>query len=155
LAQNVFPASLQIPRALRTHGKIFNVAFHHRAKSVPERNPPRSRHPAESLEETHAEHEDQPSRNMRTKSFSADGNVLHGELAKKSRRRLAELPENQRTAILLCRQGRISYEKIAEVLNCFAFRTKSLIHRGRGNAEGKTQTVSADRRVDGVTRFLV
>src|SRR5580704_4361158 len=65
----------------------------------------RSRHPAESLEETHPENEDQPSRQYEDKKvFLPTENELHGELAKKIEEALAELPEKQRTAILLCRQ---------------------------------------------------
>ena len=44
---------------------------------------------------------------------------------------MAELPEIQRTAILLCRQDELSYEEIAKVLGCSLSATKSLIHRGR------------------------
>ena len=92
----------------------------------------RSRHPAESLEESHAEHEDQPSRQYEDKKvFLPTENVLHGELAHKIEEALAGLPENQRTAILLCRQDELSYEEIAEVLDCSLSATKSLIHRGR------------------------
>ena len=50
---------------------------------------------------------------------------------------LAELPENQRTAILLCRQDELSYEDIAEVLGCSISATKSLIHRGRETLKQK------------------
>jgi len=92
----------------------------------------RSRHPAESLEETHAEHDDQPSRQYEDKKiFLPTETALHGELAQKIEAALAELPENQRTAILLCRQDELSYEEIAEVLDCSLSATKSLIHRGR------------------------
>jgi RNA polymerase sigma-70 factor (ECF subfamily) len=92
----------------------------------------RSRHPAESLEETHAEHDDQPSRQYEDKKiFLPTETALHGELAQKIEESLAELPENQRTAILLCRQDELSYEEIAEVLDCSLSATKSLIHRGR------------------------
>ena len=42
-----------------------------------------------------------------------------------------ELPENQRTALLLCREEELSYEEIADVLGCSLSATKSLIHRGR------------------------
>jgi RNA polymerase sigma-70 factor (ECF subfamily) len=92
----------------------------------------RSRHPAESLEETHAEHDDQPSRQYEDKKiFLPTETALHGELAQKIEEALAELPENQRTAILLCRQDELSYEEIAEVLDCSLSATKSLIHRGR------------------------
>ncbi len=92
----------------------------------------RSRHPAESLEETHAEHDDQPSRQYEDKKiFLPTETALHGELSRKIEAALAELPENQRTAILLCRQDELSYEEIAEVLDCSLSATKSLIHRGR------------------------
>ncbi len=92
----------------------------------------RSRHPAESLEETHAEHDDQPSRQYEDKKiFLPTETALHGELAQKIEEALADLPENQRTAILLCRQDEMSYEEIAAVLGCSLSATKSLIHRGR------------------------
>jgi RNA polymerase sigma-70 factor (ECF subfamily) len=98
----------------------------------------RSRHPAESLEETHAENEDQPQRQYEDKTvFLPTENVLHGELAGKIEEALAELPENQRTAILLCRQEELSYEEIAEVLDCSLSATKSLIHRGRETLKEK------------------
>jgi RNA polymerase sigma-70 factor (ECF subfamily) len=92
----------------------------------------RSRHPAESLEETRGEREDQPQRQYEDKKvFLPTETLLHGELAQKIEEALAELPENQRTAILLCRQEDLSYEEIAEILGCSLSATKSLIHRGR------------------------
>jgi RNA polymerase sigma-70 factor (ECF subfamily) len=98
----------------------------------------RSRHPAESLEETHAENEDQPSRQFEDKkNISPPEKLLHGELAGKIEEALAELPENQRAAILLCRQDELSYEEIAEVLGCSLSATKSLIHRGRETLKEK------------------
>ena len=63
--------------------------------------------------------------------------LLHGELAQKIEEALAELPENQRSAILLCRQDELSYEEIAEVLDCSLSATKSLIHRGRETLKEK------------------
>lgn len=98
----------------------------------------RSRHPADSLEETHPDHDDQPSRQYEDKkNFLPTENALHGELARKIEEALAELPENQRTAILLCRQEELSYEEIAEVLDCSLSATKSLIHRGRETLKEK------------------
>jgi RNA polymerase sigma-70 factor (ECF subfamily) len=92
----------------------------------------RSRHPAESIEETHVEHEDQPRQQYEDKShIAAPEKLLHGELAQKIEEALADLPENQRTAILLCRQDDVSYEEIAEILDCSLSATKSLIFRGR------------------------
>ena len=98
----------------------------------------RSRHPAEALEETHSENEDQPQRQYEDrKVLLATDNVLHSELAGNIEEALAELPENQRTAILLCRQDDLSYEEIAEVLDCSLSATKSLIHRGRETLKEK------------------
>jgi RNA polymerase sigma-70 factor, ECF subfamily len=98
----------------------------------------RSRHPAESLEETHAEHDDQPQRQYEDKKvFLPTETALHGELARKIEEALADLPENQRTAILLCRQDELSYEEIAAVLECSLSATKSLIHRGRETLKEK------------------
>ena len=98
----------------------------------------RSRHPAESLEETHAEHDDQPSRQYEDKKvFLPTENILHRELARKIEEALDELPENQRTAILLCRQDEVSYEEIAEILGCSLSATKSVIHRGRETLKEK------------------
>lgn len=92
----------------------------------------RTRHPAESLEETHVEGDDLPPRQYEDKQvFLPTENVLHSELARKIEEALTALPENQRTAILLCRQDELSYEEIAQVLGCSLSATKSLIHRGR------------------------
>ncbi len=92
----------------------------------------RSRHRADSIEEAHAEHEDLPRQQFEDKTHvAAPEKMLHGELAAKIEQALAELPENQRTAILLCRQDEMSYEEIADVLDCSLSATKSLIFRGR------------------------
>jgi RNA polymerase sigma-70 factor (ECF subfamily) len=92
----------------------------------------RSRHPADSLDAPHPEQEDQPWQQFDDKrTVSPPDRLLHGELEEKIDRALAELPENQRLAILLCRQDELSYEQIAEVLGCSLSATKSLIHRGR------------------------
>jgi RNA polymerase sigma-70 factor (ECF subfamily) len=98
----------------------------------------RSRHPAESLEATQPESEDQPLRQFEDKqTFSPPETLLHGELEEKIAQAVADLPENQRTALLLCRQDELSYEEIAEVLDCSLSATKSLIHRGRETLKQK------------------
>jgi len=98
----------------------------------------RSRHPAESLEETHTDNEDQPARQIEDKTqIAAPENVLHSELADKIEEALNELPENQRSAILLCRQDDLSYEQIAKILQTSLSATKSLIHRGRETLKEK------------------
>jgi len=98
----------------------------------------RSRHPADSLDTTHPGHEDQPLQQYEDKkTFSPPDSLLQGELEEKIEQALSELPENQRTAILLCRGDELSYEDIAKVLNCSLSATKSLIHRGRETLKQK------------------
>src|SRR5262245_7614939 len=88
----------------------------------------RSRPPADSLDTPHPEHEDKPSQQFEDKKiFSPPDQLLQGELEEKVEQALAELPENQRTAIALCRQDELSYEEIAKVLGCSLSATKSLI----------------------------
>jgi len=98
----------------------------------------RSRHPLDSMDASRPEHEDQPQQQFEDKkTFSPPDSLLHGELVGKIDDALAALPENQRTAILLCRQGELSYEEIAKVLGCSLASTKSLIHRGRETLKEK------------------
>jgi RNA polymerase sigma-70 factor (ECF subfamily) len=92
----------------------------------------RSRHRAESMEAPHPEQEDQPLHQFEDKqTASPPESLLHSELEAKIEQALAELPENQRLAIVLCRQEELSYEEIAGVLGCSVSAIKSLIHRGR------------------------
>ena len=98
----------------------------------------RSRHPTDPLEASYPEQEDQPLRQFEDrKTASPPESLLHGELEQKIGQALAELPETQRTAILLCRRDDLSYEDIAEVLGCSISATKSLIHRGRETLKQK------------------
>ena len=98
----------------------------------------RARHQAESMDAPHPEQEDQPLRQFEDKqTASPPERLLHGELEAKIEQALAELPENQRLAIVLCRQEDLSYEEIAQVLGCSVSATKSLIHRGRETLKQK------------------
>jgi RNA polymerase sigma-70 factor, ECF subfamily len=92
----------------------------------------RSRHPTDSMDATHPENDEQPWQQFEDKKTAGPPEtLLEGELEEKINEALAELPENQRTAIVLCRQNELSYEDIAQVLKCSVSATKSLIHRGR------------------------
>lgn len=92
----------------------------------------RSRHPAESLDEAHGDVEDFPVRQYEdSKTRPPTDYVLENELVRKVQEALHDLPEKQRTAILLYQEKDMSYEEIAKILNCSLSATKSLIHRGR------------------------
>ena len=92
----------------------------------------RSRHPADSIESTRKEGDDRlPQEFVDAANPVPPENLLRRELEQKIEESLAQLPENQRTAILLCRQDELTYEEIAEVLECSLSATKSLIFRAR------------------------
>ena len=138
LAQNVFLQAWKSRSRYRQTAKfstwLFTIARNLCLNEIRRR----SRHPAESIEEAHAEHEDLPRQQYEDKSqIAPPDKLLHGELAQKIEEALAELPEAQRTAILLCRQDELSYEEIAGVLGCSLSATKSLIHRGRETLKEK------------------
>ena len=98
----------------------------------------RTRHPADSMDASHPDQEDQPLQQYEDKkAVSAPDRLLQGELEAKIEQAVAELPENQRLAILMCRQDELSYEEIAQVLGCSLSATKSLIHRGRETLKQK------------------
>ena len=97
----------------------------------------RSRHPADSLE-GRGDEEGTGERPLPDPAAdTAPQALLRAELQAKVTEALNDLPENQRTAILLCRQHELSYEEIAEVLDCSLSATKSLIHRGRETLKEK------------------
>jgi RNA polymerase sigma-70 factor (ECF subfamily) len=92
----------------------------------------RTRHPADSLDLTHPENDEQPWRQFEdARTHPAPDDLLHGELLDRIEEAIAALPESQRTALLLCREEELSYEDIARVLGCSLSATKSVIHRGR------------------------
>ncbi len=98
----------------------------------------RSRHPTDSLEATGPDADEQPARQFEDRKVPLPTDAaLQGELAQKIELALAELPEIQRTAILLCRRDDLSYEDIARVIGCSLSATKSLIHRGRETLKEK------------------
>jgi RNA polymerase sigma-70 factor (ECF subfamily) len=138
LAQNVFVQVYKSAHRYRISAKfstwLFTIARNLCLNEIRRR----SRHPAESLDVPHPEQEGQPLHQFEDKkTFAPPESLLHSELEQKIAEALADLPENQRTAILLCRQEELSYEEIAEVLGFSLSATKSLIHRGRETLKEK------------------
>ncbi|MDB6055637.1 MAG: rna polymerase sigma factor region 2 [Verrucomicrobiales bacterium] len=92
----------------------------------------RSRHPAESLDEPVQYSEDSAPRQYEDlKVPGASDLLLREELEQKIDEAINDLPENQRTALMLCKQEEASYEDISAILGCSLSATKSLIHRAR------------------------
>ena len=61
----------------------------------------------------------------------ADAESERDELFAKVDEAVSDLPEKQRVALSLCRDGELSYEEIAEVVQLTVPATKSLIFRAR------------------------
>lgn len=92
----------------------------------------RARHPAEPLESAQPGQEKPPAQQFADARATAPAAaLLQAELEEKIEQALAELPPNQRMAILLCRDQQLSYEEIAVILGCSLSATKSLIFRAR------------------------
>lgn len=92
----------------------------------------RVRHPADALDQPLNDSDDTvgtliPDATVR----DAGDQALSGELTRKVDEAVRDLPELQRTALLLCREEDVSYDEIAEVLGTSLSATKSLIHRAR------------------------
>lgn len=98
----------------------------------------RARHPADPMDAPFGEQEDQPVRQyVDCHMYSPPDELLRNELYEKVEEALTALPENQRTAILLCQRDELSYEAISDILGCSLSATKSLIHRGRETLKQK------------------
>jgi RNA polymerase sigma-70 factor (ECF subfamily) len=92
----------------------------------------RSRHRAESLDAAVTGDEESPAKQFEdARNVGAPDRMIQDELVAKVSEALKELPENQRTAVLLYQEQEKSYEEIAEILDCSLSATKSLIHRAR------------------------
>jgi RNA polymerase sigma-70 factor (ECF subfamily) len=138
LAQNVFVQVFKSAQRYEVSSKfstwLFTIARNLSLNEIRRRG----RHPADSLDVPHPDQPDQPLHQFEDKAtFSPPDSLLQGELQEKIEQAIAELPENQRMALLLCRQDELSYEEIAKVLDCSLPATKSLIHRGRETIKQK------------------
>ncbi len=92
----------------------------------------RQRHPLQSLQETISDDSKSTQAQFEDPTVrSPDVEASEKELQKHILAAIQKLPENQRTAVLLCRYEGLSYEEIARVLDTTVSATKSLLHRAR------------------------
>ena len=92
----------------------------------------RSRHPADSLDAVSGPEEDGAARQFEdVRIVAPPDRLVQDELVAKVAEALKDLPENQRTAILLYQEQEKSYDEISEILGTSLSATKSLIHRAR------------------------
>jgi len=133
LAQRVF---LQVYRSAKRYeptAKFTTWLFTITRNTILNEHRRRSRHAAESLEalQNPADPERAGWQAMDTTMPDPARVAVESELKEKILEAVQELPETQRTAVILCRYEGLSYEEIAEVLGCTVSATKSLLHRAR------------------------
>ncbi len=92
----------------------------------------RGRHPTESLDAPRESDEGPIDREFAGPDPApVTGEILVGELEARIEEALADLPEGQRSALLLFREKELPYDEIARILGVSISATKSLIHRAR------------------------
>jgi RNA polymerase sigma-70 factor (ECF subfamily) len=133
LAQNVFVQVYKFADRYRVEARFSTWLFTIARNLALNELRRRSRHPAESLDATvDTGTETAAPRQFEDKRHpTAPERLMQDELVEKIEEALADLPENQRTAILLFKEKEMSYDEIAKILGCSLSATKSLIHRGR------------------------
>lgn len=134
LAQNVFLQVWKSAKRYRVDARfstwLYTIARNLSLNEIRRR----TRHPADSLDAPVGgvdDHDQSPRETEDRTAPHPPDELMKGELVEKVDAALADLPENQRTAMLLCREEELSYEEIAEVLGVSLSATKSLIHRAR------------------------
>jgi len=93
----------------------------------------RARHAAESLEAM-ARPDDSDEAGVHladTRAADPAREAAERELQQRIQQAIEQLPEAQRTAVILCRFEGLAYEEIAQVLDCSVSAVKSLLHRAR------------------------
>jgi RNA polymerase sigma-70 factor (ECF subfamily) len=93
----------------------------------------RSRHAVESLDAlTQPTDSDEPGAQLADDRVTDPAQqAVESELQEKIQAAIQQLPDTQRTAVILCRFEGLPYEEIAVVLNCSVAAVKSLLHRAR------------------------
>ncbi len=133
LAQRVFVQVYRSAKRYTPTAKFTTWLFTITRNTILNEHRRRSRHPAESLDALQEPRDSEsagwqaPDTTMRDPAQE----VVERELQDKIKEAVQELPEAQRTAVILCRYEGLSYEEIAEVLGCSVSATKSLLHRAR------------------------
>ena len=133
LAQRVF---LQVHRSAKRYkatAKFTTWLFTITRNTILNEYRRRSRHPSESLDALQEPSDPEGTGWQAVDAGARDPaqEAVGRELQEKIREAVRQLPEAQRTAVILRRYEGLAYEEIAKVLGCTVSATKSLLHRAR------------------------
>jgi RNA polymerase sigma-70 factor (ECF subfamily) len=134
LAQRVFVQVYRSARRYKPTAKFSTWLFTIVHNMVLNERRRRARHRAESLEQLQQPAEDGEGTGWQPADERAqDPAAVAGEreLRRKIRAAIQKLPDEQRTAVILCRYEEVSYEEIGRVLGCSVAAVKSMLHRAR------------------------
>lgn len=132
LTQNTFVQVWKSAKRYRTTAKfstwLYTIARNLALNEIRRR----SRHRADSLDASRPDSDEQPLHQIEDiDTLRPPEAIVRQELFDKVEEAIRDLPENQRTALLLCREADVSYDEIAEILGVSLSATKSIIHRAR------------------------
>lgn len=134
IAQNVFVQVYKSAKSYRPSAKFTTWLFTIARNLCLNEFRRRHRHPLQSLDEMSDPGDDSnaaPAQCADPNAPSPAAETVARERQRRIRAAIEELPENQRTAILLYCYEVMPYEEIARVLGASVSATKSLIHRAR------------------------
>ena len=133
LAQRVFVQVYRSANRYQPTAKFTTWLFTITRNTILNEHRRRSRHRSESLEALQEPREPDGAGWQAEDTSARDPaqEAVERELQEKIREAIQELPEAQRTAVILCRYEGLAYEEIAKVLGCSVSATKSLLHRAR------------------------
>lgn len=132
LAQNAFVQAWKARQRYRVSAKFTTWLYKIARNLTLNELRRRSRHAHESIDAPAGEDESQTIRQFEDReSRDASEQLLRSEIEQRVAEAVSELPEKQRTALLLCQDEDVSYEEIAKVLDCSLSATKSIIFRAR------------------------
>ena len=133
LAQRVFVQVHRSAKRYQPSAKFTTWLFTITRNTILNEHRRRRRHPSESLEALQEASDPEGVGWQPADAGARDPaqEVAVRELQEKIREAIRELPEAQRTAVILCRYEGLAYEEIARVLGCTVSATKSLLHRAR------------------------